>query len=187
MRNLCTSDRTHLLPAFRARLHGYGQRKAAALFFPRHFRITTERPVVSFTFDDFPRSALLTGGAILRRFGVRGTYYASFGLMGTTAPTGQMFTVDDLNILLDQKHEIGCHTYDHCDSWETDSKLFKRSIIENQLALRKAVSNAAFKTFSYPISPPRPWTKRLAGKQFACCRGSGQTFNAGEADLSYLR
>src|ERR1700730_10018379 len=124
MRNMCVSDRPTLVSTFRARLHGYGQRKAADLFFPRRFRITTEQPIISFTFDDFPRSALFAGGAILKRFGVRGTYYASLGLIGTTGPTGQMFTFDDLNILLDQRHEIGCHTYDHCDSWDTRSQLF---------------------------------------------------------------
>ena len=55
-----------------------------------------ESPVISFTFDDFPRSALLNAGAILRERGLAGTYYASFGLMGTKAPTGEMFEREDL-------------------------------------------------------------------------------------------
>jgi hypothetical protein len=98
-----------------------------------------------------------------------------------------MFLFNDLDTLLEQRHEIGCHTYDHCDSWDTHPKVFTRSIVENEAALRKVASKATFKTFSYPISPPRPGTKRLAGRHFACCRGGGQTFNAGQADLNYLR
>jgi peptidoglycan/xylan/chitin deacetylase (PgdA/CDA1 family) len=35
-----------------------------------------ESPVISFTFDDFPRSALVKAGAILRERGLAGTYYA---------------------------------------------------------------------------------------------------------------
>jgi hypothetical protein len=170
-----------------ARLHGFAQRTAADLFFRRHFRIASERPVISFSFDDFPRSALLAGGAILRRFGLRGTYYASFGLMGATSPTGRMFTFDDVRAVLQQGHEIGCHTYDHCDSWHTPSTVFNRSIVANRMAFTKAVSTGHLKSFSYPIRPPRPSTKRVAARHFACSRGGGQTFNAGEVDLNYLR
>ena len=50
-----------------------------------------DRPLISFSFDDFPRSALFTGGALLEQYGVAGTYYASLGLMGKTSPTGEIF------------------------------------------------------------------------------------------------
>lgn len=43
-----------------------------------------------------------------------------------------------------------------------------------------------FKTFCYPIDLPRVQTKRMVRKHFVCCRGGGQTFNAGEADLNCL-
>jgi hypothetical protein len=46
---------------------------------------------------------------------------------------------------------------------------------------------ASFRTFSYPISPPRPRTKRKVADHFACARGGGQTFNVGTTDLNYLR
>ena len=45
---------------------------------------------------------------------------------------------------------------------------------------------ASFRTFSYPISPPRPRTKHVVGSHFAAARGGGQTFNTGQADLNYL-
>src|SRR5947207_11316553 len=93
-------------------LHGSCQRRAARAFFARPLAVKSPRPIISFTFDDFPRSALHTGGAILERFGVRGTYYASLGLMGRTAPTGPIFLREDLPVLIAQGHELGCHTYD---------------------------------------------------------------------------
>ncbi|MBZ5623491.1 MAG: polysaccharide deacetylase family protein [Acidobacteriia bacterium] len=79
--------------------------------------INAQRPLISFTFDDFPRSALHTGGAILNRSGLAGTYYACLGLMGGETATGKLFNADDLKILIDRGHELGCHTYSHCHSW----------------------------------------------------------------------
>src|SRR5215831_4131083 len=77
-------------------------------FIRRPFPVRTAVPIVSFTFDDFPRSALLRAAPILKRYGVRGTYYASLGLMGTQGPPGAMFQAEDLGELVQQGHELGC-------------------------------------------------------------------------------
>src|SRR2546425_8888876 len=99
---------------FWERVQGHYQRATARFVFKRPFEINTPIPIISFTFDDFPRSALQLGGAILKRFGLTGTYYTSFGLMGKRAPAGTMFLPEDLEALFEQGHELGCHTYDHC-------------------------------------------------------------------------
>lgn len=169
-----------------ARVQGRYYRTGSRLFFKRPLTLNGTVPFISFTFDDFPRSALLAGGAILNRFGLAGTYYASFGLMGKQAPTGTMFDAEDLKLLLEQGHELGCHTFDHCHSAETDTGEFEDSILENRMALKKLLPGAGFRTFSYPISPPRARTKHRVAHHFECCRGGGQTFNAGTADLNYL-
>ncbi len=148
--------------------------------------ISPGRPLISFTFDDFPKSALHTGGAILNGFGLTGTYYAALGLIGEETPTGLMFDADDLKRLLERGHELGCHTFSHCDSWETGTAAFKKSIIENRDALSRLIPGAEFRTFSYPITLPRPLTKRQIADYFLCCRGGGQTLNAGKADLNQL-
>lgn len=152
----------------------------------RPFVINTHVPVVSFTFDDFPRSALHTGGALLNRFGLAGSYYASFGLMGKEAATGTIFVREDLKVLFEQGHELGCHTFGHYDAWETETSVFEDSVLENQQALRELYPEASFKTFSYPISPPRAQTKRKIARYFSGCRGGGQTFNLRTTDLNYL-
>jgi len=171
---------------FWPRVHGRYQRTMSRLLFKRPLVMNNTVPIISFTFDDFPRSSLFFGGEILRRFGFTGTYYASFGLMGGQAPTGEIFQAGDLKELLAQGHELGCHTFSHCHSWETGSNVFERSIAENQKALSGLLHEARFKTFSYPISPPRLRTKRLIGKYFVCARGGGQTMNSGTADLDNL-
>ncbi len=174
------------LSELQARAAGFCRRTGARYLFRRPFAIRSQTAHISFTFDDFPRSALLTGGAILKRFRLTGTYYACLGLMGKQTCCGPMFLPEDLQALLDQGHELGCHTFGHCHSGETSTAVFEKSIIDNRLALRALRPEASFLTFSYPISAPRAWTKRTVAKHFTCSRGGGQTFNVGTTDLNYL-
>jgi len=168
------------------RARGRWVRTAAQTFFRRPITIDNPSPVISFTFDDFPRSAILTGGGILRRFGLRGTYYASLGLMGKQGSTGAFFLPEDLKLAFEQEHELGCHTFEHCDAWVTKTHAFEDSVIENRRALKELVPEASFRTLSYPINLPRLRTKQKVAKYFTCCRGGGQTLNAGQADLNCL-
>jgi len=163
------------------------QKRVVRYVFRRPFPIRGETPFISFTFDDFPRSALLTGGAILKHFGVTGTYYASFGLMGKNGPPGTMFSAEDARAVLDLGHELGSHTFDHYNAWETETHAFEGSIVRNRQALSRLVPGASFRTFSYPISEPRARTKRRIARHFVCSRGGGQTLNAGITDLNCLR
>jgi peptidoglycan/xylan/chitin deacetylase (PgdA/CDA1 family) len=143
--------------------------------------------LISFTFDDFPRSALLTAGRILEEYGVTGTYYTSLGLMEKTSPTGEMFTRDDLRLVLRRGHELGCHTFGHCHAYDTEASAFEASIIENRRVLRTLAPEAEFKTLSYPISCPRPGTKRRCARHFLGCRAGGQTYNVQTMDLDHLQ
>ena len=170
-----------------SRAHGRYQRTVANLFFRRPFKIENSVPYVSFTFDDFPRSALHTGGTILSQFGIRGTFYASLGLMGTMAPTGAIIEREDIKELLEQGHELGCHTFAHVHSWNTAPAEFEDSVIRNKRALDELVPGAVFKSFSYPIIGPCPGSKRRVGRHFRCCRGGGQSFNTGTIDLNLLK
>src|SRR5215469_4800665 len=164
----------------------YYRRKSASFLFRKPLIVKPEQPLISFTFDDFPRSALLQGGAILTSFGLAGTYYASLGLLGKEMSSGQMFELGDLRKLVDQGHELGCHTFSHCYSWATRPAAFEKSILENRVALKQLMPGIEFKSFSYPISLPRPQTKRKVAGYFLSCRAGGQAFNAGKTDLNQL-
>ena len=78
-------------------------------------RLSWPGGVVSFTFDDFPRSSLEQGGAILERFGARGTFYTALGLEGGDGELGPLFRREDLERAAAAGHEIGCHTFSHID------------------------------------------------------------------------
>src|SRR5690348_7629759 len=131
--------------SFLARVQGRYIRSSAHLFFKRPFQLNSQVPFISFTFDDFPRSALHSGGEILRTFGFTATFYASLGLMGKQAPTGTMFLQEDLNTVLEQGHELGCHTFGHCHAWETKPDVFEESLIRNERTLSDLIPGASFK------------------------------------------
>ena len=169
------------------RFQGRYQRTVNSVLFRRLIDMRNDVPYISFTFDDFPRSALHTGGAILMQFGLRATYYASFGLMGKEVPPGKIFVLDDVKELLSKGHELGCHTYDHYPAFKTRPKVFEDSIVKNRHFLYALLPGAVFRSFSYPIGGPCPGTKLRTSRYFECCRGGGQTFNFGVADLNLLK
>ena len=145
-------------------------------------------PLISFTFDDFPRSALRTAGRILEEHGIAGTYYTSLGLMGQTAPTGEMFLEEDLASVLGRGHELGCHTFAHCHAAETPAPVFEASVMENRRSLELLLPTAPrFETLSYPIGYPRPGTKTRCARHFEACRAGGQTYNVDSIDLSLMQ
>ncbi len=153
----------------------------------RCVRLENRSPLISLSFDDFPRSALEVGGGILEEYGLGGTYYAALGLMNTDAPVGRIFSERDLDQVVIRGHELGCHTFDHCDAWKTQPRLFEESILRNQKALNRLSPAASFSTLSYPLTIPRPQTKRRAERYFSCCRGGGaEPLNSGTADLNFL-
>jgi peptidoglycan/xylan/chitin deacetylase (PgdA/CDA1 family) len=153
----------------------------------RSIRLTNRNPVITFTFDDFPRSALERGGAILEEHGLTGTYYAALGLADSEAPVGRIFSEEDLHQVVVRGHELGCHTFDHCHGWNTAPKLFEDSVLRNRQALNRILPGATFRTHSYPFALAHPRTKQRIRNYFACSRGGPSGLNCGRADLNYLK
>ena len=168
------------------RLQGQYRRLSARYRARSRVEVRLRQPVISFTFDDFPRSALYTGGAILQKYGASGTYYASLGLMGTVAPTGEIFMQQDLPALLRMGHELGCHTWGHCHPWTTPVEDWEVSIRRNQNSLAKIVPGAKMRSMSYPLSVPTAANKKVCERYFDCSRGRGDFVNAGIADRYLL-
>ena len=61
------------------------------------FRLRNATPMVSFTFDDLPKSAVTTGAGLLEARGARGTFYVSGGLV--SVGTSQWETGDSSDVL----------------------------------------------------------------------------------------
>ena len=152
----------------------------------RPFSLPGNGSFISFTFDDFPKTAYINGGKILKDHGLVGTYYVSLGLMGEKTDTGEIADVETLEKVLYEGHELGCHTYSHLDPRDTDPIRFETSIRQNLNALSAILPDFEFKTFAYPYGNVTPKAKRIAKKYFSCCRGGKQDINKNRIDLNLL-
>ncbi len=170
-----------------SRIIGKYRRTLADRFYRRMAAINTPVPIISFTFDDAPKSAFKTGGNILMSIGVRGTFFVSLGLLGCQTEVGTIASLEDLRGAVKEGNELGCHTFDHLGSWRTPPAQFMESVVKNKQALEKILPGTEFRTFAYPISEPKPSIKSQLEKYFVCCRGGGQSPNVGKADLNLLK
>jgi peptidoglycan/xylan/chitin deacetylase (PgdA/CDA1 family) len=170
----------------RVRLAEKWRRMVVARWGRRDHLLRTNVPYISFTFDDFPRSAFVHGGRILAARGVHGTYFVALKLLDRPSPSGPIASVDDVKTLIREGHELGCHTFDHADGRSTPPAAFERSIVANREALQAIIPGAELPVFAYPLNGPQLAVKRSVGRHFLACRGGGQTFNTGLIDLNLL-
>src|SRR5579863_3853409 len=107
-------------------------------------------PLISFSFDDFPRTALTVGGSILQEAGVRGTYYAAPGLIGTLNHLGQHFCREDLLDLLAAGHELASHTYSHASARATRLANYVHEVEKGYQTLAGTLGLKTSRQFAYP-------------------------------------
>lgn len=181
----CEAFRMASTPFF-IRVRDSYRRKRSLNAGQRLVELRSPSPIVSFTFDDFPRTAASVGAVILEQNMMRGTFYVSLGLMDRNIPAGPAFSEQDLNRIVEKGHELGCHTFSHCHAWETKPNVFENSILENKRALSEMLPGIAFRSLSYPIATPRPKTKELVAKHYPCARGGGEKINVHTVDANNL-
>src|ERR1700722_2966523 len=116
---------------------GAVRRKFVSSMCKREALLGTCGPIVSFTFDDFPRSALTVGGEILRSHGVRGTYYAAPGMMDISNHLGNQFRASDLDKLLRDGHELASHTFSHVSCRSVSAERFRRDVEQGRRAIEQ--------------------------------------------------
>jgi peptidoglycan/xylan/chitin deacetylase (PgdA/CDA1 family) len=114
------SDQKIMIPRLASRLSPVGlfakARKSAQVRLARNIKLHAfgshlTEPVVSFAFDDFPRSALTEGGRMLNEAGWAGTYFTAGGLCGRTIDGLDYFDREDILRADRAGHEIACHTF----------------------------------------------------------------------------
>ncbi len=170
-----------------SRIVGKYRRTVAERFRRRMVTIETSIPIISFTFDDAPRTAFTTAGGILKSYGAPATFFVSLGLLGSQTEVGTIASSGDLQRAVNEGNELGCHTFDHWDTWQTSISEFVGSVVRNRETLKGILPGTEFRTFAYPISEPRPAVKSRLEKYFICCRGGGQMPNIGMTDLNLLK
>jgi peptidoglycan/xylan/chitin deacetylase (PgdA/CDA1 family) len=151
------------------------------------FRLLNPTPMVSFTFDDIPKSAATTGARILEDHGAHGTFYVSGGLVGTTSPNWDAVEVEDILALCRNGHEIGCHTFSHQRACDLDEQSMAEEIERNREYLRTLDPSIKVWNFAYPFGYGSFGRKRQLKTEFNSCRSIVPGVNFGAVDLQFLR
>lgn len=148
---------------------------------------TTRTPVISFTFDDFPRSAAMVAADILAEYGKLATYYVSSALIGTTNGLGDIFRREDLVALSSAGHELACHTFSHVPCSALTNEQLLQNCEENRKSIAAAVGGYTVSNFSYPNGVVTVAAKTCLGSVYQSNRSSQPGINLDPIDLGFLR
>lgn len=151
------------------------------------FRLLNDTPMVSFTFDDIPKSAATTGAGLLEAHGARGTFYISGGLVGTSSPNWEVIDADAIRDLHERGHEIGCHTFSHARTCDLDAASLTAEIERNRTYIHGLDSSIKIENFAYPYGYASFMRKHQLRTAFRSCRGIVPGVNSGSVDLQFLR
>jgi len=166
---------------------GFLRRRLLHSAYPRRVSLENRGPIVSFSFDDFPRTAFTVGGRILKSYGVRGTYYTAMGLMNTFNELGDHFCRKDLDALMDDGHELASHTFSHISCCSVACSTFRADVMKGRRAIEDLTGQYAPGNFAFPFGEVTLRTKRAIGAEMASCRSVWSGFNGPEVDLNLLR
>lgn len=150
-------------------------------------RIKSERPLVSFTFDDVPKSAAVAGAEILGEHGVHGTFYVSGDLTGSICRDWEHASADELLTLHRGGHELGCHTFAHKKVFEFDRSTLPAEIERNLAYFRALDPTIKLGNFAYPWGLGSFPLKQPLAQYFRSCRSVMPGVNHGRVDLQFLR
>ncbi len=151
------------------------------------FRLRNATPMVSFTFDDVPKSAATVGAAILEAHDAHGTFYVIGSQVGTSSPLWDMVDREDVVALHRHGHEIACHTFSHKRACDLDAETLNAEIERNQQYLRSLDPSIRIENFAYPFGYGSFVRKRQLKTVFKSCRSIVPGVNSGTVDLQFLR
>ena len=158
----------------------------------RHFciaplRLTDTGPMVSFTFDDVPRSAATAGASVLEEYNGRGTFYVAGALVGQRDKHWDNISSDEIVDLHRRGHEVACHTFSHSRVLDLDRHAMSEETEKNRRYFRAIDPSIKLENFAYPYGQGSLPRKRQLARRFRSSRGILPGVNSGTVDLHYLR
>jgi peptidoglycan/xylan/chitin deacetylase (PgdA/CDA1 family) len=151
------------------------------------FRLQNQGPMVSFTFDDAPRSAATVGVPILDAYHAKATFYLSGGLVDKWSGHWDGINADEIVELHRAGHEIACHTFSHVPTTDLGAAAMNAEIERNRDYLLALDPSIRIENFAFPYGLGSVTRKRQLGKLFHTSRGILPGVNSGTIDLQFLR
>jgi peptidoglycan/xylan/chitin deacetylase (PgdA/CDA1 family) len=150
-------------------------------------RMRNRRPIVSFTFDDFPSSAVFNGARILEEQGLRGTFYAAGSYCNQIIDGIPQFRTEDLHTLAEARHEIGSHTFHHQRVSALTGYALGEEINCNAAFIAGHLPRIVMETFAYPYGDLSVISTLSLKRRFVACRSSEFGLNEGAVNPARLR
>ena len=147
---------------------------------------TPERSIITFSFDDFPKSAADNGADIMDSFGAKAIFYACSGLAGGVNLTGEQYTDTDMLALDRAGHEIGAHTRTHRDCAQIPTQAALEDIARNLQDLKDMGLDTPVRHFAYPYGETTILLKRALRDVFTTARGIRAGVNRRGSDRMQL-
>lgn len=154
---------------------------------PLNLNRIKHRGCISFSFDDFPSSAVHTGMKILDDFGIKGTFYTSLGLQDKIEYDKEMFSEKELLSVFKNGHEIGCHTFDHIDCSKSKKTTIQEAMDKNVRGLKERLHEVNISSFAYPKGRARLLAKGLTGSRYVSSRTTKPGINYHGDDANLLK
>lgn len=149
--------------------------------------VTPAFPIITFSFDDVPKSAVDYGAQALEDRGWRGVFFAACGLAGVNNHHGEQFVPADLVDLDSRGHEIGCHSFSHADASRLPPEAMAEDTARNRDFLRQAGLRSIPSSFAFPYGEARPATKKQLLNHYRALRGVQPGINRGKTDRGLLK
>ena len=157
--------------------------------------IRMERPIISITFDDVPRTVITNGVPILDSFNVKATFYTAMGLsdqctnesIESNKSREVYLSYGDILELNRCGHDISCHTYSHYMLDKGTAQGLARDAQRNVRELCELLNCASIDHFSYPFGQVGFNVKRLLANNYKTMRSSRPGINQLTTDLYLLR
>ncbi|MEE9379802.1 MAG: polysaccharide deacetylase family protein [Hyphomonadaceae bacterium] len=162
-------------------------RKLSHFYNAKPHMLAGDTPIVSFTFDDVPLTSIDPGAQILKNHGATGTFYLSGGLAGQDNLDRPQYATSDIDRLLSDGHEIGCHTFGHVAAADVNGAGLANEFDRNLAFLAPRIGDQDLVSFSYPFGSTTLAAKRLVRQRFETGRGISPGLNSGKVDLSHLK
>lgn len=162
------------------------RRRLTPLQSRRLARFKLTRPIISFTFDDCPVSALEHGVKPLNDQGHKSTIYIAAGLLGSTNHLGLHMNADEVISAHENGHEIGGHSYSHQDLSELSLNAAQADLARD----RKVIADLglpASRSFAYPYGQTTPQLKQELETHYTGMRGIAAGIMHEQADLNQIR
>ncbi len=161
-------------------------RKLARAVPLKSLKMSNDQPLVSFTFDDFPKTARTNGSAILQDQGYVGTFYGCAGLLGKIHDGTRIAETKDIKILSENGHEIGCHSYAHLNCQKASKEHLQQDLSRNASTLSN-IAEQSITSFAYPFGKMSIRTRRIVAGHYTSARTTVPGINHDRVCLHSLK